>query len=190
MSETVEAAMTVQIRDASVLHSFAVRSFIESGGHQDEADAWLGTPDRPEIPNCVLQLIGQMPDGCGAVVRECSARTSAPGRDEFRTVTTACVSTSHLTNEELLRIDSEFEIERCGDGRTCRNEIVHDGLRTNPIDSGFVVRIPPEDAIKDIRHLWTPEMAIILDIAMSQGARRVEFHAEECEIEGIQVHEH
>lgn len=190
MNTTVEVAMSVQIRDAAALHSQASRSFLDSGGRTEEVESWLGTSGEPEIGNCVQQLLGRIPQDAGGFIRDCTTTVRTPGEARLRTVVTACASTSHIRNEELVRIDAEFGIEGGVMGHRARNEIIHDGLRLNPTDSGFVVRMPGEDRIEEIRHMWTPEMAKVLDVAIAQGATRVEFHAEECEIEGIEVHEH
>lgn len=186
----IETRSSIDVTDGERLHSVANRSFMEAGGTDAESEAWLGTSEDPRLGNCVTQIMGELPADCGAVMTECEADAIASCEPRLRTIVTACASTSHLTGAELLRIDAQFDIEEGVPGRRCREEIVHDGLVTNPLNAGFVIRLPRRDRIDAIRGSWTPEMTMVIDQALRQGAQRIEFHADEDETDGMMIHEH
>lgn len=192
MSKTMTGVVTLEltIHDPDAVVMAAREDFVSRGGSPSETDAWLGRLEQPDLANALTQLLGKgVPKGTGATVTHCSSRIDDPERPRLRTVVTVAASTGHLTAYELTRINDAFEMERDGPFTRCRDDILHDGLRISPKDCGFILRVPGEESLADKLEGLSPEMRALVDLAVEQGATRIEFDADEEPIDGLHYEE-
>ena len=176
--------------DPVLLYRQALNSFLADGATNDEAIAWLGTEEEPNIDACTKQVMHPsiVPGQAGRIDATVSfVRENQP---ILRTSTIVHASTGSITKAELERIESLFEpVTETGDmklERKCFEHVRHGPLYLSPKDYGFYARIPEQDPQdpKQWRDL-SPEMRDLVNAAIRQGASTIEFDSDEEIVKGL-----
>lgn len=114
--------------------------------------------------------------------------------DKFRLYNTATISTGHLRPEELKAIDDLFETEESvHSGYKSNQDIKHNGLVIHPKDHGFyvVIRLDQDDDYKaELLDKQTAEMRKILEIALRDRVRLIDFDTDENPVSFLETFEY
>lgn len=142
-----------------------------------------GPAGEPDVEACLESLLDvNHPE---ATVRVVACDALIQDETTFTQATYVTVSILHLTEDEAQRITDAFAMERVGNTYRALEDIRHDGLNISPRVDGFIVRVPSEEFIRDKLSDMTPEMRAIVQAAVRQGARRIEFDIDEDVIDGL-----
>lgn len=186
-----EITISVEIDEPSSLHSWAREDFLSKANDEATADEFLGTPLRPNLSNCLRQLYdGEVPREAGVQIQDSFAEVLDGDAVRLRSVPVVACATAHLTKEEIATIDGLFEVEMRSGRTRSYDDVKYGGMYMSPKDCGFYVRIPKGEALEAAFPQMTPEMKAIVEIAVAQGARRIEFDSDELENDGLEIHEH
>jgi hypothetical protein len=186
-----ETTIFVEIDDPSALHAWAQSDFLEGGNDEATCAEFLGTAERPNLSNCLRQMYDrEIPEDAGVKVQDSHAEILSSDTVRLRSIPLVACSTSHLTKEEIAAIDAIFEVEVRGNTTRSYDDVKYNGMYMSPKDSGFYVRIPKGESLEKAYAEMTPEMRSIVEAAVAQGAQRIEFDADEAEVDGIDTHDH
>jgi hypothetical protein len=187
-----EIVITVEIDDGAALHSKAGSDYCVSNADRldafDEAIAMFGPEENPDLAACLRHLYDVSHGDAGVRAVECEARVD--DGTAFRVGRTVNVSIEHITPAELKRINEAFGMEKCDTTYRAFEDIEHDGLYMSPKNHGFILRIPGSDFLDERMEALSPEMRGIVELAVAQGATRIEFDADEEPIDALPVFEH
>lgn len=177
----------VEIDDPNTLHAKVGSDHCLANSLDDDAFEtaveMFGPSGDPNVEACLESLLDvNHPE---ATVRVVSCEAKVQDATTLAQSTYVTVSILHLTEGEAQRITDAFGFEQDGDTYRGREDIRHDGLCISPRIDGFIVRVPSEESLPDKLPGMTPEMRAVVQAAVRQGARRIEFDVEEDAIDGL-----
>lgn len=187
-----EIVISVEIDDEAALHSKVGSDYCVANADRidafDEAVSMFGPAEDPDLAACLASLYDVSNGEAG--VRAVSCRAVVDDGASLRMTTTVNVSVTHITPAELKRINEAFGMEEVGTTYRALEDIQHDGLYMSPKNHGFIVRLPDPETLSERIGGLSAEMRAITELAVRQGAYRIEFDADEEPIDVLTTFEH